>query len=359
MLALHQLDENNLKTWRHGHDYHKEQVTSSPPLLSLHSSQLRILFGENTYFECIHAIERISNASSIQEAHEQDWKDVDLILAQFNPTVKRINFKVTEYQVSEYHLEEIAKTLHRALNAREGKPLSIALDCTLDFSDSKRVGTLLAEFEKEIERGDLNVMCYRSGIKFDLFGMDNYCGAPFFMVHNQDPKWANFDILLTDPVLQTDLLSLNWFCLAYQHAVPYLELYRKQIFDNTRAVLNKVPRRLFRTKNVNYRIIPCDSDAEPSFIDIKIFGPLHAIRGGLIVGMLLTLKCMEAGHPLLYRPSIGFYHPNLAVLFGTECTTIRLTLGLDPAQIDVIVHCLEKVDTLNGPIEERAIHSRI
>ncbi|MGE5196260.1 MAG: hypothetical protein ACM3JI_02895, partial [Anaerolineae bacterium] len=261
---------------------------------------------------------------------------------------KRINFKVTEYQATEYHVEKIAQTLHHALRARQGKPLSLALDCTLDFSNSSRVGKLLAEFQKEIERGDLIVLCYRSGLKFDLFGMDNYCGAPFFMVHNRDEKWSFFDALLTDPALQTDLLSINWFCLVYQHAAPYLELYRKQIFDNTRAVLNKIPAQLFSTKNTNYRVIPVEPDADPSFIDIKIFGPLHAIRGGLLVGGFFTIKCMEAGYPLLYRPGIGFHHPNLAVLFGKECTTVRLTLGLDPAQVNIIVRCMEKINACNG-----------
>ena len=313
----------------------------------------RILYGENIYFESVNAIERISSkASSIHDATEQDWKDADLILAQFNPTVKRINFKVTEYQATEYHVEKIADALHNALRTREGKPLSLALDCTLDFSDSPRVGKLLAEFQKEIERGDLNIICYRSGLKFDLFGMDNYCGAPFFMVHNHDAKWTHFDSLLTDPVLHTDHLSLNWFSLAYQHAAPYLEAYRKQIFDNTRAVLDRIPAQLFSKENTRYRVIPIDPDADPTFIDIKIFGSLHEFRGDLFVGVFLTIKCMEAGYPLLFRPSIGFYHPNLAVLYGKECTTVRLTIGLDPAQVDVVVQCMEKIDACNATSEE-------
>jgi hypothetical protein len=308
----------------------------------------RILFGENTYFECIHASERASNPVSIQEATEQDWKEVDLILAQFNPTVKRINFKVTEYQATEYHVEKIADILHKALKLREGKPLTVAVDGTLDYGNSQRIGQLLEEFQQEIAKGELNFICYRSGLKFDLFGMDNYCGAPFFMIHNQDPKWTFFDALLSDPVLQTDHLSLNWFCLAYQHATPYLEAYRKHIFENTRAVLNRIPSRLFDENHVNYRVIPVDSDVDPSFLDIKIFGPFHAFRGELLVGILFTLKSMQAGYPLLFRPGIGFYHPNLAVLFGKECTTVRLTIGLDPAQVDVIVQCLEKINACNG-----------
>ncbi|MBS0652881.1 MAG: hypothetical protein JSR39_05050 [Verrucomicrobia bacterium] len=309
---------------------------------------IQILFGENTYFECIRAVELVTKATQIPDATEEDWKEVDLIMAQFNPTVKRINSKVTEYQATEYHVEKIADFLHKALNGRGGRPLSLALDCTLDFSNSPRIEQLLSEFKNEIERGDLNIMCYRSGLKFDLFGMDNYCGAPFTMTRSKDEKWACFDTLLNDPALQTDSLSMNWFCLAYKAATPYIEWYRKQIFDNTREVLNRIPKRLYSKTNEYFRVIPIDQDADPTFLDIKIFGRFHAFRAELLVGVHTTLKCMEAGFPLLFRPGIGFHHPNLAVLYGTECSTVRLTIGLDPAQIDVVVRCLELVDACNG-----------
>lgn len=304
----------------------------------------RVLYGENTYFENIYAAEKVTNAFSIDEATEEDWKEVDLILAQFNPVLKRIDFDVTDYKA-----ENIAGVLHQALNARQGKLLTLGLDCTLDYIDSPRVASLLAEFQDEIANGALNIICYRSGLKFDLFGMDNYCGAPFYMIHSQDPKWALFDILLTDPVLQIDRLSLNWFCLAYENAAPQLEHYRKQVFDNTRAFLNKVPTRLFRD-NVGYRIIPVAQDVDPAFIDIKVFGSFHQFRSGLI-GAFLSIKCMEKKYPVFYRPSLGFYHTNFSMLFGEECSTIRLTLGLDPTQVDLLVKCFETIDTLNGSLE--------
>ena len=308
----------------------------------------RVLYGNNIYFEGAMILDRVTHATAINEATDQDWQDVDLILAQFNPTVKRISFKVTEYQTTEYQLENVSAIIHKALQKRKNKPLSVALDGTLDFSNSKRIHQLLTKFQREIEKGDLNIICYRSGLKFDLFGMDNYCGAPFYMVHNYEAKWACFDSLLSDPVLQTDRLSLNWFALAYQQAGDYLESYREQIFTNTRAILNKVPQQLFDANNPRYRIIPVQAGVDPSFIDIKVFGPMHKLRGEFLVAMFLTIKCMQAGHPLLYRPGIGFYHPNLAVLYGTDCTTIRLTVGLDPAQVDVVVQCLKKISTLNG-----------
>ena len=225
----------------------------------------------------------------------------------------------------------------------------MALDCTLDFIDSSRVSSLLNEFQDEIAKGILNVICYRSGIKFDLFGMDNYCGAPFYMIHSQTPTWAGFEALLTDPALQTDRLSFNWFCVAYQNAAPQLELYRKHIFDNTRAFLNKIPERLF-SHQANYRIVPVKEGADPAFVDIKISGPLHQMKGPALIAGCLSLKCMEGGQPIFYRPSLGLYHANFTMLFSEECTTMRLTLGLDPAQVDVLVDCFQKIDSLNGQL---------
>lgn len=301
-----------------------------------------VIYGENTYFESIYASHLVAKATPIQEASVEDWSEVDLILAQFNPVLRRIDYKATEYKV-----ETISDSLRKSLKTRQGKPLTLALDCTLDFINSPRVSALFEEFQGEILNGTLNIIGYRSGLKFDLFGMDNYCGAPFYMVHNRDPKWEGFDSLHTDPVLQSDRLSLNWFCLAYQNASMELDQYRKQIFENTRALLNKVPKRLFEN-NSNYRIIPFEEGADAAFLDIKIFGPLHRFRGAGLVGGSLYLKCMEGKQPIFYRPSLGFYHPNFTMLFGKECTTIRLTLGLDPAQVDVLTDCFEMIDTLNG-----------
>jgi hypothetical protein len=304
----------------------------------------RVLYGENTYFECINVAERISKASPVEKASEEDFQQVDLILSQFNPVLRRIDFEIAEYKV-----EKIAETVHRALNTQREKPLTLALDCTLDFIDSPRVSKLLQEFQREIKMGVLNLICYRSGLKFDIFGMDNYCGAPFFMIHNQDKKWADFDLILNAPALQTDSLSLNWFCLAYKCAQDQLELYRKQIFDNTRALLNKIPKRLLDMKRGNYRVIPVEEGANSSFIDIKVFGPFHAMRGGVLAGGCLYLKCMEDGHLIFYpRPSLGFYHPNFTMIFCDNFTTIRLTLGLDPAQVDLLAKSIEMIDSLNG-----------
>ncbi len=302
----------------------------------------RVLYGENSYFECINSSKWFSNTTPIGEATDKDWKEVDLILAQFNPALKRIDLQTTEYKV-----EQIATVLHRTFDARKDKPLTLAIDCTLDYIDSPRIGKLLDEFQEMIQSGMLNIVCYRSGIKFDLFGMDNYSGAPLYMIHNKDPRWAPFDSLLTDPALLTDQLSLNWFCLAYKSAFKELELYRKQVFHNTRQLLRKVPERLLCNESANYRIMPIEDAADPAFLDIKVKGPLHQLRGATFVAGTLSVKCLEEKLPIFYRPSLGFYHPNLSVLFTENVTTIRLTLGLDPDQVDLLAECFTKIDALN------------
>lgn len=311
--------------------------------LQKQTTKLHVLYGENCYFECIFAAERMAKSTSIQEASEDDFKEVDLLLAQFNPALKRIDMKPTEY-----HVERVAETVQKIFLTPRSKPLTVALDCTLDYLNSSKLQNFLEEFAPEIGSGRLNVICYRSGLKFDLFGMDNYFGAPIFIIHNHDPCWSPFDILITDPVLQTDRLSLNWFCLAFQHAAPELDAYRKHIFDNTRSFLNRIPRRLFEPTS-RYRVVSMEESADAAFVDIKVSGPYHPFKCASLVGGCLNLKCLQNGHPIFHRPSIGFYHPNFTMLFSKDNSTIRLTLGLDPSQVDVLTACFEMIDTLNGP----------
>lgn len=302
----------------------------------------RVIYGENSYFENILTAKEVSRSCSVEEAAEEDWKEVDLLMLQFNPALRRTFMEATEYRV-----EPIEAILRKTLAARKTqKPLTAAIDCTFDYIHSRKVGALLETFQNEIEEGILNLICYRSGLKFDLFGMDNFCGAPFFQIHSRDPKWAAFDALLSDPALQTDRLSLNWFCLAYRFAADELDLYRKRIFDNTRSLLDRLPPQIF--EKGTYRIVPIEKAAEAGFLDIKVFGSFHNFKGsGLICGPIVN-DCLLAGHPIFYRRSVGFYHPNISILFGKENATIRLTLGLDPEQVDCLAESFYKISLLNN-----------
>lgn len=301
--------------------------------------KLTVLYGENAYFECSKIAELDAFCLSVNNASIQDWKDVDLLLAQFNPNLRCLTTK-------KYEQEKIEDMLFQAFAVRGKKPLTLALDCTVDYINSKKVGFILKRFKKEIEDGRLNVICYRSGLKFDLFGMDNYCGAPLCMIHSKHSHWSFFDLLLKEEALLTDRLSLNWFCLAYKHTGRELDLFRSAIFANTRTLMDQIPDTLF-DKSSPYQVIKTDKESDLTFIDIKTSGFCHALRGAVIAGGLLYLKCMENKIPIFYRTGFGFYHSNFSMLFFPEMTTIRLTLGLDFTEIDMFVKIFQTLDIFN------------
>jgi hypothetical protein len=307
----------------------------------------QILYGDNTYFECINAANLISQSNSIETASESHLRDADIFLTQFSPVWKGLSPDKQEYKN-----EKVAESLKKILKSRKDKPLTLAIDSTFDFINSEQVSKLLIEFSNEIQSGVLNIINYRSGLKFDLFGMDNYCGAPFYMINNHDFQWDSFSSLLNDPVLQTDPLSLNWFCLAYEHANQYLEAYRKQIFENTRALLDKLPFSIFSDKNSRYRVTPVEKGSNISFLDISVTGPFHRLRTEALITGYFAVKCLEKGFPLFFRISIGLFHTNLTKLSDKERSAARLTVGLDPAQIDVLAECLKKINELNDPLDK-------
>ena len=155
-----------------------------------------------------------------------------------------------------------------------------------------------------------------------------------------------FDLLLKEEALLTDRLSLNWFCLAYKHTGRELDLFRSAIFANTRTLMDQIPDTLF-DKSSPYQFIKTDKESDLTFIDIKTSGFCHALRGAVIAGGLLYLKCMENKIPIFYRTGFGFYHSNFSMLFFPEMTTIRLTLGLDFTEIDMFVKIFQTLDIFN------------
>ena len=50
-----------------------------------------VLFGENAYYECISVAEKGSHAASIETATQQDLARADLLILQFNPSLRLQN----------------------------------------------------------------------------------------------------------------------------------------------------------------------------------------------------------------------------------------------------------------------------
>ena len=300
-------------------------------------SDFRVLYGENSYFEAVQAVRLVSHAISTLEATEEDWKRADLILTQFNPVLKR-----DAPHFATYKLEQTVERLHQIFETRQERPLTLVIDSTIDFIDSLRVRQTLELFRKEIEQGILNIVCFRSGLKFDLFGMDHCSGSPFWMIHNANKHWDCFHSLLREPALQADSLSLNWFCLNYKYVAPELDLYRKQIFANTRALLHQIPAKLYDPTSF-FQVTPMDEQIDPAFIEVRVRGPFHSLRASAILGGCLYLRCLQLGVPIFCRRSIGFFHANFGLLFGDTDSSARLTVGLDPSEIPILSTCFHDI----------------
>lgn len=224
-------------------------------------------------------------------------------------------------------------------------PLTVALDCTIDYINSNKVKNLLEEFKEEIQNGTLNFVFFKSGQKFDMFGMDNYYGAPFFMVNNSDPKWETFKAMSRSPGIQTDILSEQWFCLAYKYASEGLDDYRRLIFENSREILKNCPDSL-RPKDdlLNQRITvsQVDDEMDVSSIDIKVRGGFHKLKA-LALMARFYLSCIKHGVKTYSRASFGFFHPNFIVIMiqnVKDSTTIRLSPGINPRENKFIIEFL-------------------
>ena len=96
-----------------------------------------------------------------------------------------------------------------------------------------------------------------------------------------------------------------------------------------------------------HQVIKTDKESDLTFIDIKTSGFSHALRGAVIGGGLLYLNCMENKIPIFYRTVFRFYHSNFSMLFFPKMTTIRLILGLDFTEIDMIVKIFQTLDIFN------------
>ncbi|WP_068469513.1 gamma-glutamyl-gamma-aminobutyrate hydrolase family protein [Candidatus Protochlamydia phocaeensis] len=274
---------------------------------------------------------------------DETVKAVDFYACQTNPNI--------EIGATHHHYEkvdiasDIQQILEKNRKSAAKVPLTVAVDCTIEYLKSEEVKALLAKFQEEIKAGELNLVFFHSGQKFDMLGMDNYYGSPFFMVNNGSSQWTPFNGLLRNPVHKTDPLSQQWFCLSNQYAADTIDQYRKQIFDNTKDLIKKIPQRLQPTQPGTQKVwvSTFDDKIEPSFIDIKFVGKGHRAKAKDMIKKFYQ-KCDEHDVKAFRRPSFGFYHPNITLLdTESDVTSLRINPGLNPKETAVLVEYLEEL----------------
>ena len=290
--------------------------------------------GEGAYFE---EVDFLGKNRAVREVlATADVSSVDLYLGEFHHNIN-IHMDHDHYEAGAVK-DEIRQILDQK---KDTKHLTVAVDVTIDFINSPDSGELLKEFSKEIEEGTLNFVFFRSGQKFDMLGMDNYYGGPFWMVNNGGEQWKGFDQLITSDAHKTDPLSMQWFCLSNKYAPQVLDDYRARIFDNAKNILKEVPDDFKRGgKYANQvRISTVSDNMEPSFIDIKLLmkksGPFASK-----MKKRLAQRFADAGIKMHQRSSFGFYHANwnqIEAFHDDHGLNIRINPGLNPEENQIIL----------------------
>ena len=211
--------------------------------------------------------------------------------------------------------------------------LTVAIDATIDFTNSADIKELLKEFEVEIKEGRLNLVVFRSGQKFDMLGLDNYYGGQFYIVNNGDKKWAAFNKIKTDKAFQNDDLSSQFFSWMAESGLELVEQYKKLIFENTRKILDIVPEGLQSKDGRQMSISSFENGVTTPFIEISLnFKDLDVQDELRIAIHKRFLELFIKEDKLVYvRGSFGFHHPNITWIDPK----IRLNPGIDPSDLSL------------------------
>lgn len=281
------------------------------------------VFGEHTYYE---QTGLFGNTSMEEVLTDPAIEKVDVFTAEFyhniNPDVHDMRYQRENLQ------QDIKEILHRKPST---DALTVVVDSTLDLTKSEDHKELFHEFEEEIREGRINFVMIRSGQKYDMLGLDNYFGAPFYIVNNGDPKWADVNAIKTQKAHQTDGLSNQYFRWMAASNPKIMDDYKKRIFKNTRKILNAVPPGLKPQRGREVVISKMDTGVSTPFFEIA--ANLEDKSAGFELMMWMHNKFTDIfvskGKLVYARGSFGFAHPNFTMI-GNK---IRINPGLDPSDL--------------------------
>ncbi len=300
------------------------------------------IFDPGSHFEIVQSIGESYCFDKVLK--NKEILQVDLYVGEFNHNVKLLSTH------KEYTPGDLIKEVTTLLEAKpHTKHLTVAVDSTIDFVSSPKAKAVLQHFSEDIRVGKLNFVFFRSGQKFDMFGMDNYYGSPWYMINNGASHWNTFDVLTSDEVFKTDFLTNQWFCLVNKYAPKEVDEYRKAIFDNAKEVLKHVPEILLPEGNPKIRICTVAEGMEPGFIDIKCFGD-HSERIAHSLERYIYKLFTEKNLKIHSRGGYGYINPNVNLFIGglerdsdVRYTTMRLHPGINPEENLLLINFLKEV----------------
>lgn len=321
-------------------------------LEALHGDRpLNIAMQKDCYYESGFAVGEAQNhnhltldgddlAASAGEASKQlGGQKIDMYVAEFHH-----NISISR---EDYHAEDVTAQVDELFKqGMVSDRFTVALDTTIAATNAKEIKNFLDHNAERIASGQLNVVMYRSGQKFDMMGMDNYNGGVMAMVNNGE-DFADFNQAVEKGrgVDNLGSQSVQGLTMMQKHAQEHLNDYRGAVMQATaklgsaRSAANPagLPEHMILTpENRGDAMIQIASNQDDQAVFLDLRNPWLDAESPEATnfnnGMANLLTKMSAESPGEFqiegRASFGFMHSNVSVIGGDK---FRFNPGLEDA----------------------------
>lgn len=241
-------------------------------------------------------------------------------------------------QSNEYHVEDLISQIDN-LYAKNipSNAFTVAVDCTVDFIESKDNEKLVNHFQDKIDAGVLNIVLFRSAQKFDMLGMDNYYGGFTVTINSGDsgPFKAFNDRMKRDDD-QVQGLAHQGMAHIMEHGARHTDIYRKALMDNTQYLYRGLISAGMGEATSPIYIAPT-TDPNAAFLDIQFPDTTEQYAGMFYYALLAWGG--KNNLALTTRQSFGFATSNLTMV----SPKLRLNPGLeDQKSMDKYIEFFKK-----------------
>ncbi len=252
-------------------------------------------------------------------------KKLDVFVGQFHDNISM--------NLHAYHPQNLQEQVDAILKSGLASDrFTIAVDTTIGRQDAPELRALIASLSSRIESGKINLLVFRSGLKFDLAGMDNSSVALVTTYNNKDGYWTKFNESIASPhAMQGTDFQLHTHI--QKHSADAINEYRSAIARQHRGMMRLLPASMITSPETGLAPgavqVLSNDDPDMVFMDLRPSPELSAVGGHAgDIARSIAQVATRLGMDMISRPSFGHAHTTIAPI---DATRHRVTLGLEDA----------------------------